>query len=499
MKALFIIAILYLPSLLLVSGMTGHLYYLGDEALFFSSNDAQGYRLIADYYTSLGNATRPSNHLLTLRAFMFPLYLGLYHVIGIAGIQVLQMVMNAISLWLVFISATALAKRSWIAGISTALLAVTPSFNFLVFHGLTETLSTLLICVFITLIVSYFHDYRRTRLFWATCTLSLLMCVRPITLPFWTLCLVYYVIVSARERWQSLWRPFLAVVPVLVQLTVAAIMTGSPTISSAGRVALSDWYFPVVYEVKEYGRFVSRKSDEAEQGMKRFPELKEKLAYIARNYREAIAVYSSILVRENLIAGSNFVRPPGKTEDRGHKYLQKWSAYLNGLFAAMHAAVLPVMIGLIAYRRRMHGKEAMLVCYGFALSLILPAGLAYWQGDRYVVLAEPLWLVAYSAVVGFFLDCLTISNKARSQRRGPGIVQGAMRRNDPICRQSSGMWDIPKNVAYASVSISQMGELLRRRKQVYPKLNRVRGQRLNLCLPSRRQGATVLPHSCAYR
>jgi len=67
------------------------------------------------------------------------------------------------------------------------------------------------------------------------------------------------------------------------------------------------------------------------------------------------------------------------------------------------------MIGFIVPVRKVYGDKAMLVCYLFAAFLILPAGLAYWQGDRYVLLAEPLWLVAYSVPVGVLIDRLKLS------------------------------------------------------------------------------------------
>ncbi len=140
-RALVVIAVVYLPFLLALSLVTGYLQRLGDASVFFSSTDAQGYKLIADYYTSLGDSERPSDYLLALRPFVFPIYLGFYKVIGVAGVQVLQMILNVASLWLVCVSTKALSHRSWIAVLCTLVLALTASFNFLVFHGLTESLS----------------------------------------------------------------------------------------------------------------------------------------------------------------------------------------------------------------------------------------------------------------------------------------------------------------------------------------------------------------------
>jgi len=408
-KTLFAISALYLIFFLVVTWVSGHLYYLGDASLFFSWwTDAPGYKLIADYYTSLGNSERPSDYLLALRPFMFPLYLGLYHLIGIAGVQVLQMIMNAASLWLVFESTKSLSNRTWIAGVSTTLLALTPSFTFVAFHALTESLSIFLVCMFIALIVDRYKNSRQTSLFLATFVVSILLCIRPVILPFWTVFVAYYVICWLRERRRSVWQPIMSITPIFCQLILSFAMTGSPTLSSSGVVNISTWYFPLVFTKNEYGKLMSRKSKEAEEGRRQHPELKDKIMYLWKNYRTAIKTYVYLLVVDNLTAKSIFVQHAGQTED-GRKIvlvdLMKWSIFLNRLFACVHAIMLALMIWLIASWRRVYREKAMLVCYLFAVSLILPTGFASpWQGDRYILLAEPLWLVAYGTLVSLFID-----------------------------------------------------------------------------------------------
>src|SRR5688572_2120996 len=99
MKPFFAISSLYLPFVFLVFATTGHLSHLGDPNLFFSSwTDGPDYKAVSDYYTSLGSAEKPSEYLLSLRTFVFPMYLGLYNVVGIAGMQILQLALNAASL-----------------------------------------------------------------------------------------------------------------------------------------------------------------------------------------------------------------------------------------------------------------------------------------------------------------------------------------------------------------------------------------------------------------
>lgn len=418
-KALIVIGALYLPFLISLSMFTGHLQRLGDPSLFFSTSDAQGYKEMADYYTSLGHSERPGDFELGLRPFVFPLYLGLYRVLGIAGLEILQMVLNAASLWLVFLSIKSLSNRSWIAAFCTTLLALTPSFNFLVFHALTESLTVFLVCVFIALIVEHYKRPEQSRLFLAALVLSLLVCTRPIVLPFWIAFCAYYSIVWLREPKRSVWQPIFIIAPIVCQMTLTFMLTGSFSFSSSGPVAISDWYFPAVYGEKEYGKFIQRDSDEAREGMSQFPQLRDKAIYLIMNPKEAIKAYFYILVVHNLVAASNFIRPAGQPYEmnkRAVAYLQYWSIYLNRSFACIHAIMLTLMVWLIASGSRWYEQKAMLLCYLFAILLILPAGLAYHQGDRYMLVAEPLWLVAHSVLVGLFVDLVKTMTKLPLKR-----------------------------------------------------------------------------------
>jgi hypothetical protein len=418
MKPFLVISALYLPFLVFMTGISGHLYYFGDPSMFFSSIDSQGYKVIADYYMSLGNSERPSPDLLALRPFIFPLYLGLYHWIGIAGVQALQVMMNAVSLGVMFVAIQALTSRAWLASLCVALLAITPSFNLLVFHGLTETLSICLVCIFIALIVEHFKNYSHAPLFGATLVLSTLLCIRPIMLPFWGLFLSYYVTYCVRQRMSITWRPIMSITPVFGQLVISLAMTGSATLSSSGSLVLSSWYFPLVYAEKEYGKFTGRKSKETEEGMRRFPALKDKVWYLLNNHREALYAYLRILVAENFTAGSNFARLPGQTDGRSKRILEgleKWSIYLNRLLLCLHLTMLVLIGSLIAREKRICGQKAMWVSYLFAVLLILPAGFTYLQGDRYILVAAPLWLVAHAALFCLFIESLKRRNESKFQ------------------------------------------------------------------------------------
>jgi hypothetical protein len=144
--------------------------------------------------------------------------------------------------------------------------------------------------------------------------------------------------------------------------------------------------------------------------------LKDKVTYLIRNYNVTVRTYLRLLIGSHLTSGSHYVLTHTHT-DKGNVYilafLQNWSIYLNRAFVCIHAMMLITIGGLIAFQATVRDKQLLLVLYGFAALLILPAGLTYWQGDRYVLLAVPLWLVSHSALVGLFLDCLKSYSEAK--------------------------------------------------------------------------------------
>jgi hypothetical protein len=401
-RAFWVIAVAYLSLFILLTSMTGHLSRLGEESLFFNPlGDGPGYKEIADYYTSLGNSTRPSDFMLEIRPFLYPLFIGLYRVIGVAGLQMLQVALNVVSLWLLFISIKTLSGRSWVAGLCTSVLALIPTFNFIALNAYSETLSLFLICVFIAFAVDHFQHHNQSSLFMAGFAVSLFACVRPVAMPFWFVFAAYCGIAWLRDCGRRVWQPALVLAPVLCQVLISLMLTG-PTTGVAGSSSLfSRMYFPAVYGQKEYGRFIGRKTPEAQEALTQYPGMKEQFRYVIENYPTAINTYVSLLLGENLMAGSNFVGfgVSGQTgNQQAVLYLRKWSAKLNRLFALGHAFMLVVMMFGVITGSRIIGDRAILAFYVFAILLLLPTGFVYWQGDRYVVLTAPLWLVAYGTL-----------------------------------------------------------------------------------------------------
>jgi hypothetical protein len=309
MKPFLWIVGIYVPCFVLATAMTGHLSRLGDPLLlFFPFGDDPGFEVLGDYYTSsFGLPRRPAELFFEVTPFLYLLYLGLSRVIGVAGVQLLQVLMNVVSIWCVYMSVRSLTNRSMVAALCAVALASTPTFNFLAFYGLSESLCILLVCLFMLFIVDHFQEGRQISLYVATFLMTLLVCIKPIALSAAIVLVVCAFISWVRDRRKKIWQPVVMLSPVFCQLLVSFVMTGTVAPASAGGSIFGNWYFPAVYCQQEYGKFLHRKTPEGQEGLRRYPESKDKLVYVMKHYAIAIKTYLSLLTGEHLLARSNFV------------------------------------------------------------------------------------------------------------------------------------------------------------------------------------------------
>jgi hypothetical protein len=311
-----------------------------------------------------------------------------------------------LSLWCVYVSVKTASNHFTIAALCTVALAVTPTFNFFALYALSEGLCVLLVCLFMLFLVDHFQQARQTSLYVATFIMTLLVCIKPIALSAAIVLVVYSMISWLRDRRKTIWQPIAMLTPPICQLMVSFMMTGSVAPASAGGTIFARWYFPVVYGQQEYGKFLHRKTPEGKEGLSRYPETKDKLLYVAKHYPTAIKTYLSLLIKGSLLKGSNFVSAgiPDYKDRQVVFFLQWWSGRLNQFFACVHVLMWGVMAFWIISGRSLFAEKAALTCYAFAILLILPAGLVYFQGDRYIVLAEPLWLLTYGSLTAPLID-----------------------------------------------------------------------------------------------
>ena len=391
------------------------------EEIVFSAPDAQGYRTIADFFG--GGSERPDAELLGLRPLLFPLLLTTYRVIGVVGFVLLQWLLNLCTVLFTFSTLTRITglRRIGIAG--AGLLILHPTFSFIALHALCEPLALALIAGAVSRFVDFFVTGERRSLGTGCFLLCAASCAKPVYLPICYAACAYAAWDLFRKRPRA-GRAFalaaLAASPLLVQLFLSFLLTGQPTISTAGRFNFENRFFPVVVGVQ---RGTGLPYDQAEEraASAGHPALGDKVRYVVGHPAATVAAVGYLL-RSNVLTGSSFVRQPPELfpASRLGEGLEHWSGLLNAAIARIHVLAAVVLMGVAL--RRIRGIPAwagLLACASYIL--LLTSALTYAQGDRLILAAVPIWIVAYASISWPLLRRSTkLAHTQRSEATGAG-------------------------------------------------------------------------------
>ena len=416
---------IYVLAVLVVSAGTGHLAHFGDDRLLFSTFDSKGYRALANFY-SFGTEELPRAALIRLRPFVYPCFLALQRLIGTAAFQILQIILNLLTVYLLYQTMLLVTNRRWLATVCTGLLAATPTFTFIAYHALAESLGMFLCTLFLYAGCYAYLRERTGYLLIAGLALSLLVCTKPVALPF---LLVFGVVTSIRLlRSQATKHAGYLVAslaaPLLVQLSVTGVLTGEPVISTAGSANFSGRFFPVVYGFAEHDRFVSHSSPEASTARSTYPTEGSQLQYVVSQPAATLRTVGYLLVNKHILAASAYVSLPRglqQSPEPTSNLTGRFSRGLNRLFLVFHILFAALISYVYLFRRRRFGHSGpVAVLYLFVLSLLVPSVLTYWQGDRLVLLAQPVWLLTYGCLVAGLLDRRTATS---NHSNNPGVAR----------------------------------------------------------------------------
>ncbi len=387
----------YTLGALAVFATLGSLAHL--EEIVFSTRDARGYRSIADFFG--GGSEHPGAELLALRPFLFPLLLVSYQVIGVVGLVVLQWLLNLCTVLFTFSTLTRItgSRRIGIAG--AGVLILHPTFSFIALHALSEPLALALVAAAVSRLVVFFATGERRSLGMGCFLLCAASCAKPVYLPICYTACAYAAWGLLRDRRRT-GRAFalaaLAASPLFVQLLLSYLLTGQPTMSTAGRVNFENRFFPAVVGFQRGTGFIPYDHAEAKAARARHPALGDKVRFVAAHPAATVRAVGYLL-RSNVLSGSDLVRYPPElfTAGRLGEWLERWSGLLDAAIARLHVFAAVVLIG--AALRRIRGIPAwagVLACASYAV--LLMSVLAYWQGDRLILAAVPFWIVAYASL-----------------------------------------------------------------------------------------------------
>jgi len=388
-----------------------------NQDIVFSTPDSCGYRVYADFLA--GEGPRPNLGLIALRPILFPLYLSHYHQVGITGFILMQWLLNIVTLIATFLSIKSLTSSRWYGFVGVLVIILHPTFSFIALHALTETLTLALISLAVYQMVLFFRRRSNGSLFLSCLFLSLATCAKPTYLPFLMLWCLYATLQLIRSECRPKCAMFvapLAVAPVVLQLAVVFVFTGNIAFSTAGTVNFQHRLFPAVYGFAHEKGFIAHSTPEAEDARIAYPELRDKLGFVV-THPYATAQATTYLLRHNLVSSSSFTSYPEELiSDRSlSSLLMRVSGWINKVMFPIHFIGAVAVIVLLCSRAA--DSWLLLSLSLLSYSVFGLSVLTYWQGDRLILAALPVWTVLYALIVHKVPESPHIQSLTRAFKR----------------------------------------------------------------------------------
>jgi hypothetical protein len=283
-------------------------------------------------------------------------------------------------------------KMGW-AILATGIFWTHPSIIALTFHGMTEALNTLLLAIFAFVVLKARdanEKWAENKDYWLLFLMSLLLVTKP-TYQVQLALLLLYVLSKSFKKWRVLrfWGKIaLALIPLWIQLFLSWQILGYPIISDVAGPTLKYWTTTRVYAL-------------AEDTTADLPEIatvvenwtrEEEIAYLLNNKKATFTVYFRNLVDEGFLADSYVIISKDNTMNIAIMSLNQWHFYL-------HLLMLPLMGYLLLLNKEKW--EAIWIIYLTFLIQTLASGVSSDQGDRLIITAMPLWIVAYATAINY--------------------------------------------------------------------------------------------------
>lgn len=388
-------------------GLLGHL-----DAVMFSTPDSRSYLAVTDYM--FGTSKSVPTAFINIRPFAFPLYLLTYRLAGAWTFLGAQWLCNVGSIVLVFTTVWRLT-RSMVASLAAIfVLASSLTFTLIALHGLSETLGILLTAGTMYCLGCYSLERHWRYLYAGLFLAALSACTKPtlvLSVGVWLAIWGLRVGGLARRGVRHGWRPaaghavagIIALAPLALQLGFTYAATGKATFSAAGQVNFDETFFPTVYGFAQYGRFTPSRGPEAREAQDVCPNSSSKARFVRRHPRAAAQAFWYLLC-DNVLGGSVCLQVPADafTDHDLARELHEWTKSVNLTYAWAHGVFLVLLPCTVLFTKDRRGR-LFIVAGGLLLYMLLAASsMTYWQGDRIVLSAMPVWCMVY-AVCGYVL------------------------------------------------------------------------------------------------
>ena len=386
---LFLIAIYFLVFFNLKTGI--------DYFIMFSSPDSQDYLSVGNWIFENAFTDKTLNNPV-LYPFVLKLVLLLF---GVTGVWFFQFLLWLLSVNLLFYSVQRITNKRF-ACTGALILSFNLSYIALTLHALTDVTVTFLVCWLIFFLTRRINNFKTINFFYTIILFfSVLSVIKPVFFPplialLFIIFPVFYFKTFLKSRRKFLL--VLALLPVLFQMTLMFVKHDKISLSEKGNTTFKIYFFAQCYAD------VNKINIENAVSVAENKSADSIVAFMLVNKAVVVKKFFGNVLFENLTGPATFLVYPPEYKNMKFFYLMKLE---NWFFLTLHLIFIIPCLYLLFYLWKTKSRMFSVYCFLLFLFyyLVLITGMAYWQGDRYAVSFQPLWIIIYLLVLSRIRYC----------------------------------------------------------------------------------------------
>lgn len=338
-----------------------------------------------------------------IRPFLYPLIiLIVFKLSSVIGLWLLQFLFWAISINLIYLSIKRITNNKILGFSGSLIIALNMTYLVLTFHALTETTTIFLLSCLIYFVSLNAMKINTLKFFHGSLLiLVLLALVKPlfyllVLLMLFIMLPVFYLKKYIRNP-KRLILLTLIIIPLLVQITLMKVKYDTFSFSPIGSIGFNYYLFAQGVE-----RVEGISLDAARVKIKDMP-LSDELSFVIQNKMLYADLYFQNM-KANIKAVPCFLLFPGGFPS---VEIAKYMLFVNSIYYYIHIIfIIPILVSVYSVYKRKNMNyylilmviSCFLICYMF---LTLP--IIFGEGDRYVLISQPLWVFLYALVLNYLL------------------------------------------------------------------------------------------------
>ncbi|MEO8663945.1 MAG: glycosyltransferase family 39 protein [Ignavibacteria bacterium] len=362
-----------------------------DYFIMFSTPDSKDYLSVGNWiFESIPTDQTINNPVL------YPIILkSLMSLFGVPGVWFVQFLFWLGSVNFLFYTIKRITDKRF-AYIGSAVFAVNLSFIALTLHALADVTVTFLIGMMINYMTKRLCDFKSPGFFYVVLLFfSLLSIIKPVFFPVLLFLLLvifplfyFKSFIKSRRKYLLI----LVLLPVLFQISIMLYKHNTFSISEKGTST-----FKLFFYAQCYADLNNIAIEDAMNIVKKDPAGPHLNFFIENKYLVAKNFFNNI-VFENITGKATFLDfPPGYRSKIFYYVMELENRFFLILHLIFLAPCLYVLFRLWKLRSPVLGFYCFLLFLFYYLVLV--TGIAFWQGDRYTVSFQPLWIVLYLFVI----------------------------------------------------------------------------------------------------